>query len=204
MSIATVYTENEILSETEKGCQVAFKALVDLYWQKVYGHALAYCRSVSEAEELTQDVFMAIWINRQKLGSIENFADYIFIITRNKIVKTIRSKLYETASPDNVQLVEGVWIPDKQMEYREVYQMVLEGIELMPPIRKRVFIMSRIDGLTYEQICQKLEISRNTVKEHLVKGLIFLRNYFAVHQASIFLTILNIHIILQVFFPENF
>jgi len=184
-------TESDLLRLTANNNQLAFKALVDLYWQKVYGHALAYTRSVALAEELTQDVFMAIWNTRSKLALLDNFANYLFIITRNRILKAVRRKLIETISTDNALLVEEIWVPDKQAEYKEFYQSVLSAIEYLPPVRKRVFIMNRIDGLTYEQICQNLKISRNTVKEHVVKSLNFLRIYFDTHNGKVFSLIIS-------------
>ena len=181
MSINDLHTAPDLLLRITEGNQTAFKALVDIYWAKVYGHALAYSKSLPIAEELTQDVFMDVWRTREKLGSIENFDNYLFIITRNRIFKVIRKKLEDTVGTDKVDLEEDMWIPNQQMEFREVYALVLKGIEEMPPVRRQVFSMSRLEGMSYEDISQQLNISRNTVKEHIVKALNFLRNYLAFH-----------------------
>lgn len=164
-----------------QGDQGSFRLLVDAYWQKVYGHTLAYTKSLATAEELTQDVFTNIWINRAKMSSVESFTNYLFIITRNHVLKAIRNKLEETVTVEELPLEEAIWQPDRQLEYRELYASVLEGIAELPPMRRRVFTMSRIEGMSYEQICKELGLSRNTVKEHIVKALNFLRNYIPLH-----------------------
>lgn len=176
-----MHTVPDLLLRLTGSDQTAFKALVDIYWTKVYGHALAYSKSLPLAEELTQDVFMDVWNSRDKLSSIENFDNYLFIIARNRIFKVIRKKLDETVGTDKVELEEDMWIPDQQMEFRETYSLILKGIEEMPPVRRQVFRMSRFEGMSYEDISQQLNISRNTVKEHIVKALNFLRNYLAFH-----------------------
>lgn len=155
--------------------------LVDHYWPRVYGHALAYTKSPHIAEEVTQDVFMDLWHHREKLPAIEHFDNYLFIVARNRIFKVIRKKLEETEALEDIHLAEDIWLPDQQAEFREIRTLLLTGIAELPPARRQVFTMSRIEGKSYEEICQELGVSRNTVKEHIVKALHFLRNYMAVH-----------------------
>ncbi len=150
-----------------------------MYWSRIYGYSLAYIKSVPQVEELTQDVFMDIWNNRKKLPSIENFANYLFIVTRNRVFKVLRKKLEGIVDVNNIQLKEDIWLPGQQIELKEAYTLVLTGIEKMPPVRKRVFTMSRLEGKSYEQIGLELNLSRNTVKEHIVKALNFIRNHLA-------------------------
>jgi RNA polymerase sigma-70 factor (family 1) len=176
-----LHNEEELLQQIARGNESAFKQLVDAYWSKVYGHALAYSKSVPVAEELTQDTFIVIWTNREKLLTIENFPGYLYMIVRNKLLNVIRQKLTVTIDVENVPLEEVAWRPDTQMEYRQVYELLLKGIEALPPMRKKVFMMSRLEGKSYEQIATELQLSRNTVKEHIVKALNFLRAHFALH-----------------------
>jgi RNA polymerase sigma-70 factor (ECF subfamily) len=54
-------------------------------------------------------------------------------------------------------------------------------VELLPPARKNIFKMSRVEGLTYDEIAAQMNISRNVVKDHIVKALLFLGNYPRLH-----------------------
>ncbi|MBS0028562.1 RNA polymerase sigma factor [Chitinophaga sp. 22321] len=168
------------------GKEASFSILVDRYWPRVYGHALAYAKSQHVAEEVTQDVFMDLWHNREKLTAVEHFDNYLFIVARNRIFKAIRKKLEETEALEDVHVAEDIWLPDQHAEFREIKTLLLNGIDELPPVRRQVFTMSRIEGKSYEEICQELGISRNTVKEHIVKALNFLRNYMAVRGRPMF------------------
>lgn len=181
-----LHNEQELLQQIARGNETAFKQIVDVYWTKVYGQALAYCKSAPQAEELTQDTFIAIWMNRQKLPDVTNFAGYLYMIARHKLLNVIRQKLTTTTTVDNIPLEETNWRPDIQLEYRQAYDQLMQGMEALPPMRKKVFMMSRLEGKSYDQIATELQVSRNTVKEHIVKALNFLRNHFANHQDSLF------------------
>ena len=169
--------------------EIAFTSLLRHFWNKVFTQANVYLRSATLAQEITQDVFLKVWAARAQLPGINNFSSYLFIITRNEIISALRKKGRTQITPDET-LEENGWIPDQQLQYKESYKLLLEGIEALPPVRCQVFKMSRLDGLTYEEIAARLNISRNGVKDHIVKALIFLRTYLFTHTGESLLAVL--------------
>lgn len=161
-----------VIKDDEEG----FTLLLRHFWNKVYTQALTYLKSSEIAQELTQDVFVKVWMNRNKLTEVQNFSGYLFIITRNEVISFLRKKESLSIEPDET-LKEEVWIPDLQMQKKQAHAAILDAIEMLPPARKNVFKMSRLDGLSYDQIANEMNISRNGVKDHIVKALLFLRNY---------------------------
>jgi RNA polymerase sigma-70 factor (ECF subfamily) len=182
MTQALLYDENEILFKVASGDQKAFTILVDNYWNKVYSHALAYTKSSSRAQEITQDVFLKIWYKRKSLPEIRDFKNYLFILSRHHIISAMRKKLGDFTCNDLLETPEGTLIPDQQLEYKETWNLILEGIEKLPTARKAIFKMSRLEGLSYEDIAEKRNISKNTVKEHIVLALNFLRTYIHLYR----------------------
>lgn len=176
-----LYNEPVLLLQIAAGDETAFSTLVTRYWARIYGHALTYAKSLPAAEEITQDVFMDIWNSREKLRDVEHFSNYLFIVARNRIFKAIRKRLEETTALEDIHPAADIWLPDQQAEYREIQALLTKGIALLPPVRRQVFTMSRMEGKGYDEICRELQISRNTVKEHIVKALNFLRHYMAGH-----------------------
>jgi RNA polymerase sigma-70 factor (ECF subfamily) len=168
------------LSQVSKGDEKAFSNLLRIFWNKVYTQALTYLKSSMIAQELTQDIFLKIWINRQKLEEVDNFHGYLFIMTKNEIISRLRKKTSQTIPPDE-KLKEEIWIPDLQLQNKQVHTLVLQAIEMLPPARKNIFKLSRLDGLTYDEIANQMNISRNGVKDHIVKALLFLRNFIRFH-----------------------
>lgn len=159
----------------------ALSQLIAMYWKKVYKQALVYLQTASEAEELTQDVFLKIWKNRELLPDLNNFSDYLFIITRNEIISHLRKRRFNTSETLLRDLIDTYFQPDQQLQFKQVNSLVLKAINSLPPVRKKVLKMSRIDGLSYQEIAQELEIGRNGVKDHIVKALVHIKTYLRVH-----------------------
>lgn len=134
-------------------------------------------KSPRNAQELTQDVFVKIWQQRTQLTGIEHFKSYLFIVSRNQIISAIRRKLRETSLDEDFDLPEDLLQPDRQLHYKEVMGWINKGIDALPPMRQQVFRMSRIQGMTHEEIAQQLGIARNTVKQHIVLALNALREH---------------------------
>jgi RNA polymerase sigma-70 factor (ECF subfamily) len=182
------YSQNEgeikkWLIRISENDEEAFSLLILNFWNKVYTQALTYLKSSVTAQELTQDVFIRLWTNRNALAGIDNFAGYLFIMTKNEVLSQLRKKRNQPETPDET-LPEEVWIPDQQLQYKQAYAIIINGIERLPPVRKQVFKMSRNEGLSYDEIATRLNISRNGVKDHIVKALLFLRNYIRLHSDS--------------------
>jgi RNA polymerase sigma-70 factor (ECF subfamily) len=172
-----INNDSDLLLLVAGGNHTAFKRLVDLYWNKVYGNTLALTKSPQVAEELTQDIFVKVWNQRENLAEVENFSVYIYVIGRNQVLSALRRKIVDTSSEVPGNMPEDIHLPDAQLEMKDTYRIILEGIELLPSTRKKVFKLSRIANLSYDEIAAELGISKNTVKEHIVNALNFLRNY---------------------------
>jgi RNA polymerase sigma-70 factor (family 1) len=167
---------NNWLSRISNDDHEAFTRLLALFWNKVYIQALTHLKSPFTAQDLTQDIFVKLWVNRSKLPEVTNFSGYLSVMCRNEIFSLLRKRANQTVQPDET-VQEEHWIPDKQLQKKHSYDTILKAIELLPPARKNVFKMSRLDGLSYDEIASLLNISRNGVKDHIVKALAFLRNY---------------------------
>jgi RNA polymerase sigma-70 factor (ECF subfamily) len=173
--------ENELLRLISLGDNNAFTLLFDRYQNKVYSHALTFVKSPQDAEEMVTDIFLKVWNNRQELPEIKNFKNYLFILSRNYLVSAIRKKVSSTVEI-NKDWLEDILQPDKQYHLKETHQVIMRGIEQLSPQQKKIFKMSRLDGLTYDEIAKSLSISSRTVKFHIILALNYLREYARRHQ----------------------
>lgn len=172
------HTEKELLIGVAAGNEEAFSRLVNLYRNKVFSHALTFVKSYEEAEEITQDIFVKVWVNRHRLPEVKDFKNYLFILGRNHLVSAIRKKVMDTTTNDNEEDIPGtLLLPDHQVEYKETYRHLINGLEQLPPQQKAVFTLSRMENLSHAEIAERLGISKRTVKFHLVQALNFLREY---------------------------
>jgi len=169
--------ERITLAAVAGGDEKAFRTLVDAYWSRVYFNTLTLVKSPAVAQDLTQEIFLKIWLQRERLTEVESFKNYIYVVGRNQVIAALRKKIIETANTDMSMLREDMLAPDAQLEGKDAYRLLLEGVERLTPQQKIIFKMSRLEGLSHEQIAQKLGLSRNTVKVHMVMALNFLRGW---------------------------
>lgn len=180
---------SELLTLVSQANQAAFASLVKAFWNKVYSQALAYTKSPVQAQEIVQDVFLKVWEYRDRLHTIENFSNFLFILSRNQIISGMRKNLKTKTSNDWSILEEELLVPDKQFQYKETYSLILKGIEGLPPTRRKVFKMSRLEGMSHEEIATAMALSKSTVKGHIVLALNFLRNYVYIEDRYILLIV---------------
>lgn len=157
--------------------EIAFNELFSQYWSRIYNYTYSFCKSGQIARETTQDVFVKIWYKRKLLSEVSNFDNYVFAIVRNTVIDNIKSNLKVIVSLDNMEInfSEENNRPDLQYSAKELQKRLGDIIETLPPARKNVFKLHRIDGKTYEEIAQILNISKNTVKEHIKLSLKHIR-----------------------------
>lgn len=174
--------ERDMLLLVAAGDRQAFNSLLHARWNKVYTLALTYLRSAEEAQELTQDVFLKVWQNHTQLPTVANFDGWLFILARNGILSELRKKKARPViSAEPAEWEQDSVLPDHPLIFKEVSTLLAKGIDALPPARKKVFTLSRMEGKSYEEIAAMLNISRNGVKDHIVKALHFLRNYLHEH-----------------------
>lgn len=166
-----------MFAEVADGNSQSFHRLLDKYQENIFGLALAYLKSFHKAQDIVQEVFMAIWERRADLKAMENPQGFLFTIARNKIISELRKK-----NPDVLDLLEQVqsdaaMSADRRFEYAQIYEFVQSAVENLPPQQKKVFMLAKREGLSYDEIALKLGISRETVKVHMVKALSYLRSF---------------------------
>jgi RNA polymerase sigma-70 factor (ECF subfamily) len=171
-----VYIEIEVLNRIAGNDQKAFALLIEQYSAIVYSHVLSYIKNAYRAEELTQDIFMNIWNRREELPNIRNFRGYLYTLTRNRTISALRERImrYDDASKDELETSIN---PVAQVEYRQLSDALRRGIDRMPARRREVFLMSRFDDKTYDEIANHFNISKSAVNKHIVEALVFLRTF---------------------------
>jgi RNA polymerase sigma-70 factor (ECF subfamily) len=180
----SLHNEPELLERIARGDERAFAWLVEAYGASVYAHVLTYIKDATRAEEITQDIFLNVWNHRLELPSIQNFRGYLYILTRNRTISVLRERIikYNEAEKDELQTNLN---PAGLMEYRQLSDALRRGIDQLPARRKEIFLMSRFDGKTYDEIASHLDISKSAVNKNIVEALVFLRTFLRNEMVSL-------------------
>jgi RNA polymerase sigma-70 factor (ECF subfamily) len=189
-----LYEEKILLGEIAQGNETAFHILFDRYRDKVFYFAWKLLQSQTRAEDVLQEVFMEIWINREKLSQVRHFKAYLHTLTRNHIYNALRKQaneacfLQEIYSRDTAFLSPSTAIDN--LSLRELEGALQKAIAELTGQQKRVFELSRIEGLRHEEIARQLKISSNTVKKHMTEALRIIRSRVKLHSKLVQLSIL--------------
>lgn len=184
--------EHALLLQIAEGSQTAFTSLFEQYWSGVYVHILSFLKNTAHAEEVTQDIFLRLWEVRQKLPELESFRNFLFIITRNRILSELRKKPALPVEEDGLMLEEQHLVPDRQLGYKEFYHQVMEAIELLPAQKKRVFKMYRVENMSRADIMRETGLTYGTVNQYLVEALSFLKTHLKNKTTGDFLLLLTL------------
>ena len=159
------------------GSESGFEALFRRHYQDLCTYAFYYLKDQAAAEEEVQDIFFNLWKKRAELDISGSIKSYLFRATRNHCLNVI--KHLEVRENYKVQNEQARSYQEQQgekvLEAKELQERIEVAIDSLPVERKRVFIMSRYEGLKYREIAEQLGISVKTVENQMGKALAFLR-----------------------------
>jgi RNA polymerase sigma-70 factor (family 1) len=169
--------EREIIEQLRDGSKDAFRLMFDEVGPKIYAFALSYLKNEFEAEELLQEVFLKLWEVRSSLDSSRNLKSFLFKICINLIYDFIRRKNIEQVYLDyseknNPSSGDNTW---HEVIYNDMLNNLQQLIAAMPEQRQRIFRMSKEDGLSNEEIADRLNLSKRTVENQLYRAVSFLK-----------------------------
>ncbi len=183
MSIEVIHNEKELLIRIAAGDREAFKSLYEHYFKSVQQYISLFVPSRDSLEELTQDVFVRLWMKRERLAGVESFQGYLFILSRNLVFNYIRSMRVQQRTSELSETMEstGVHHAEQAYLYKQYYSIAVEGMEKLPPGRRKILKMSIEQGLSLDEIAAQLNISRAGVKKQLYAATAFVRRYLMEH-----------------------
>lgn len=154
------------------------KDIYAAYRDFIYQFFLKHVKVPALAEDLTQDVFMKFWLRREDLSDIDNLDAWLFKLARNHLTdhyrKLATEKKYQRTVWHHMEHQSNVVLLD--IYKKELEQEIESLLEQLSPRQKEIYILSRREGLSLEEIASHLKISRNTAKNHLVHALKVIRN----------------------------
>ncbi|MBC9929788.1 RNA polymerase sigma-70 factor [Chitinophaga qingshengii] len=167
--------EGLLVERLRQGDEKAFRALYDFYWEKQYDLACYKLGVKALAEEITQEVFVALWLQREELDPAKPIGAWLYGVTQNRILNTYRKQLSHHKYLQQVPVQEITHNTTEQLSFNELNTVVQQRIAELPDKCREVFTMSRIQGFNTQQIAEMLNISPKTVNNHLVKALRIMR-----------------------------
>lgn len=177
MNDADNLIEIKLISELKKGSLKAFDAIYDMYVKRLYVYCLQYTKSEEDAEEIVQDVFVRLWINRENIRQVETLRSLLFIMSKHHLINAYRTRINSPVYEDYVKYQDNISaeVQGHPLEYEEFVKQLKTALYKLPVTQRQVIEMSKLKQLTNKEIALELELSEQTVKNQLSLGLKKLR-----------------------------
>jgi len=174
MALYSTHTDQELFCMVAQSDEAAFSEIFRRYDKRIYPFVLKMIKTDAVAEELTQEIFIKLWFNRQKLNDVSNPSSYLFTIAVNHTLDHIRKKLNERKMLDNLSDIlknDSSNNAEESMLFRDCEALVQQAVIGLPAQQKKIYTLSRQHGLNNEEIARQLNLSPNTVRNHLSEAL---------------------------------
>lgn len=192
--VVQILSDDDLLQLCSMDDCRAFNLLFDRYAPKLYKLGMRYLKDQCAVEELAIDLLYNIWERRHTLQIQGQFSSYLFRAMHNTSISYLRKTKMVTVSIDDFHedsfqsdtaADDAILAKDTEKTYREK----LSGLS---PQRRKVFVMSREHNMSYADIARELNLSQNTVENHMVAALSFLRKQYDQYPAFIILSVSTI------------
>ncbi|MCX6225396.1 MAG: RNA polymerase sigma-70 factor [Bacteroidia bacterium] len=154
-----------------------FEKLFKTHYSRLCSYANLFLNDPDAAEDVVQDLFFKLWKNRDEITINTTIKSYLFRAVRNGCMNVIDHisvrEAYKIVNEEDIKDSEGNLIDETIVS--ELEQRIKETIDQLPVVRRKIFIMSRFDGLKYHEIADKLNISVKTVENQMYQALKYLR-----------------------------
>lgn len=166
------------MSLAAEGNEAAFTQLFYAYHNRLGAYVFRFTQSREITEEIVQDVFLKVWLNRHTLSSMENFGAYIYVLSKNHTLNCLRSLARERTKnkelEENYLETHSILHDNPDNNY---YTLIDQAICALPPQQQQVYILRRQERMKYEEIANNMNISRETVKKYLQLATRFIVRY---------------------------
>ncbi|WP_295117499.1 RNA polymerase sigma factor [uncultured Chitinophaga sp.] len=177
--------DKELFRLVSEGDEAAFRRLFNLYVPKFLPAVQHLTKNTAVTEDVLQEAFLKVWLNRDKLPEVEHPRAWLLKIVYYQCFSFLRRQaVHEKAMGIMAEKPESSSMED-DMAFNTLMRTVSEAVQQLPPQAKRIYLLSREGGLKIAEIADQLNISPNTVKNSLVRSLQSIRQY--IEQAGHFL-----------------
>jgi RNA polymerase sigma-70 factor (family 1) len=171
----------ELTIRLQKDDVEAFNLLYWNYHSAIYYNILKLAHDSIVAEDIVQEVFIALWENRHKLDPEQEISGWLFVVSHNKSVSYLKRELKE--SLDQIELPQFLEdtedIKDDLINAR--VSILEDAIEQLSPQKRKVFELCKLKRKTYEEVSKELNLSKYTVKEYLSDAVASIKKYIKLH-----------------------
>jgi RNA polymerase sigma-70 factor (ECF subfamily) len=163
-------TDAELITRAAGGDRTAFQLLYERHWNAVYRFAWLLTKSVPDAEDITQECFLALVRDPKRFDPVRaQFRTWLIAVARNQYLQRCRS-VARQASPAGLEMSEAPAGADEELIRLERAEAVRRAVEALPPVQREALRLFEFEGLSLAGTAMVLEIEPNAVKARLYRA----------------------------------
>ena len=140
------------------------------YYKNLCGYANLFTKDPSKSEDIVQNIFVKLWVYRNKIDSNIPIKRYLHKSVYNEFIDQYRkNKSVISLEEKHLRAINTI-IDDNSFDIEQLMTRVNNEIENLPGKCKRVFILNKKEGLTHDEIAEYLKISKKTVEGHITRA----------------------------------
>ena len=172
--------EHQLIEMLREGDPLSFEILFQQYYARFYNFVHNLIKDSHNAEDIVQNVFMKVWINRKNLHPDQSIHNYIYVLTKHEVLNHIRDRKAYTQIERLVMSDQpsSLAVNDETFQIRDLDSRIRTFIASMPEQRRKVFMLSRYKGMGNKAIADMLGLSVRTVDRHINMVLTSLKKEF--------------------------
>ncbi len=164
-----------LIQSLKNGEKQAYSRLVEQYHHELCAYAHSLGRDREMAQDIVQNVFFRIWKKRHQLCTDQSCKSFLYKSVYNEFIDQYRkNRAVLTLEKKHIEVVED-FIEKDEATIQKIFNLVQKEIHSLPPKSRRVFMLSKQEGLTNMEIAEHLNISLKTVEAHITKSFSLLR-----------------------------
>lgn len=169
--------EHKEITDISRSDNEIFTHIYNSYHRKVQDAAYHLCRCSITSEEITQEVFIKLWVKKEYINEIKDLDSWLFMMARNLSIDHLRKQKLEQSVFKEYSFLHAKDIYVEEYITKEMQSVVMEAVEQLHPQQKRVYQLKRHYGWKRDRIARQLNISENTVKATMQKALCSVKKY---------------------------
>jgi len=150
----------------KQGDHSAFEKIFSLYYINIKTFVFGYVKSMADAEEIAEDIFVELWQNHQKIISERSFDAYLYTIAKNKAINLLKRKHLSYSFTNSQPDKKLAYSPEDEYIAQEKALLIEMIVEKMPPQRRTIYHL-RNHGLSNEEIAKELKTTKRNVESQI-------------------------------------
>lgn len=174
--------EDILFRKMQEGDWHAFNSFFESYVEQLYNYALGFVKQREVAEDIVQDTFIYLWVNRDKIAYTGSVYAYLYRALKNSCIDYKLHKEVERRYQQEMLAREGE--EDEEDNFEELYVRLQELMTALPDKCREIFILGCVEGMSYREIAEQLGVSVNTVKTQVKIAYKKIKDEFGEHQGK--------------------